>query len=234
MSHTNPLPEHLTTMSSRPTLRTDRRFLTHALLSLLLVSLLPASLHAAPRGANSGKMEVLPSQKAAPAAVFLDAQGTEADLRRQLRLKTGVVELGADLQQTRFSVAPVGTFGFAPQQGLGLALVSQSPDMLLERTPSAANAYEIHKLADGSALVVGFVSADLKPQLTPQLRPKNVRLALYSNPTEKAPHIVAVPLSKLAVDQMPHRLDPKNPNGPVVLEMDLQSSSNRQSPHGGQ
>lgn len=221
-------------MSFRLSRRTNRRFLTHALLSLVLVSLLPASLHAAPRGANSGKMEVLPSQKAAPAAVFLDAQGTEADLRRQLRLKTGVVELKADLTQTRFSVAPLGSFGFAPQQGLGLALVSQSPDMLLERTAPAANAYEIHKLADGSALVVGFVSADLKPLLTPQLRPKNIRLALYSNPTDKAPHIVGVPLSKLAVDQMPHRLDPKNPNSPVVLEMDLQSSSNRQSPHGGQ
>lgn len=220
-------------MPFRLSRRTDRRVLTPALLSLVLVSLLPVSLHAA-RGANSGKMEVLPSQKAAPAAVFLDAQGTEADLRRQLRLKTGVVELGADFQQTRFSVAPVGTFGFAPQQGLGLALVSQSPDMLLERTAPAANAYEIHKLADGSALVVGFVSADLKPLLTPQLRPKNIRLALHSNPTDKAPHIVGVPLSKLAVDQMPHRVDPKNPNSPVVLEMDLQSSSNRQAPHGVQ
>ncbi len=220
-------------MPFRLSRRTDRHVLTPALLSLVLVSLLPVSLHAA-RGANSGKMEVLPSQKAAPAAVFLDAQGTEADLRRQLRLKTGVVELGADFQQTRFSVAPVGTFGFAPQQGLGLALVSQSPDMLLERTAPAANAYEIHKLADGSALVVGFVSADLKPLLTPQLRPKNIRLALHSNPTDKAPHIVGVPLSKLAVDQMPHRVDPKNPNSPVVLEMDLQSSSNRQAPHGVQ
>ncbi len=220
-------------MSFRLSRRTDRRFLTHALLSLVLVSLLPASLHAA-RGANSGKMEVLPSQKAAPAAVFLDAQGSEADLRRQLRLKTGVVELSAEIPQTRYSVAPVGSFGFTPQQGLGLALVSQSPDMLLERTAPAANAYEIHKLADGSALVVGFVSADLKPLLTPQLRPKNIRLALHSNQTDKASHIVGVPLSKLAVDQMPHRLDPKNPNSPVVLEMDLQSSSNRQSPHGTQ
>lgn len=234
MPFADSLLEYRTAMSSRSTLRTDHRLLTHTLVSLLLLSLLPSSLHAARGGGSGGKMEVLPSQKAAPAAVFLDAQGSEANLRRQLRLKTGVVELGADLQQTRFSVAPVGTFGFAPQQGLGLALVSQSPDMLLERTAPAANAYEIHKLADGSALVVGFVSADLKPQLTPQLRPKNVRLALYSNPSEKAPHIVAVPLSKLAVDQMPHRLDPKNPNSPVVLEMDLQSSSNRQSPHGGQ
>lgn len=222
-------------MSSRQALRTNRRFLTYTLLSLLILSLLPSLLHAARGSSGSGgKTEVLPSQKAAPAAVFIDTVGKEADLRRQLRLKNGVVEFSAEIPQTRFSVAPVGSFGFAPQQGLGLALVSQSPDMLLDRTAPAANAYEIHKLADGSALVVGFVNADLKPLLTPQLRPKNIRLALYSNPTEKAPHIVAVPLSKLAVDQMPHRLDPKNPNSPVVLEMDLQSSSNRQSPHGGQ
>ena len=201
-------------------------------LSLFLTNLHPAPVQAARGG--GGKMEVLPAQKAAPAAVFLDALGSEAELRRQLRLKTGVVEFSADLPRARFSQAPVNSFGFAPQQGLGMALVTQSPDMMLERVAPAANAYEVHKLADGSALVVGFVGADLKPQLTPQLRPKNVRLALHSNPSEKAPHIVAVPLGKLAVDQMPHRLDPKNPNGPVVLEMDLQSSANRQSPHGGQ
>jgi len=201
-------------------------------LSLFLTNLHPAPVQAARGG--GGKMEVLPAQKAAPAAVFLDALGSEAELRRQLRLKTGVVEFSADLPRARFSQAPVNSFGFAPQQGLGMALVTQSPDMMLERVAPAANAYEVHKLADGSALVVGFVGADLKPQLTPQLRPKNVRLALHSNPSEKAPHIVAVPLGKLAVDQMPHRLDPKNPNGPVVLEMDLQSSANRQSPHGDQ
>lgn len=221
-------------MSSRQPLHAQSRVIPCALVSLLLLSLLPSLLYAARPGSGGGKMEILPAQKAAPAAVFLDAQGNEADLRRQLRLKTGVVELSADLPRTKFSVAPVGSFGFAPQQGLGLALVSQSPDMILERAAPAANAYEIHKLADGSAMVVGFVSGDLKPQLTPQLRPKNVRLALYSNPSEKAPHIVAVPLGKLSVDQMPHRVDPKNPNGPVVLEMDLQSSVNRQSPLGGQ
>lgn len=201
-------------------------------LSLSLTSPAPAPVQAAPRG--GGKTEVLPAQKAAPAAVFIETVGTESELRRQLRLKNGVMEMNAESAQVRFSEAPLNSFGFVPQQGLGMALVTQSPDVMLNRVAPAANAYEIHKLADGSAMVVGFVGPDLKPQLTPQLRPKNVRLALYSNPSDKAPHIVAVPLGKLAVDQMPHRVDPKNPNGPVVFEMDLQSSANRQSPHGGQ
>ncbi len=200
-------------------------------LSLFLTSLSTTPVQAAPRG--GGKTEVLPAQKAAPAAVFIETLGTETELRQQLRSKTGVTEMTAEYAQIRFSQAPLNSFGFVPQQGLGIALVTQSPDIMLAQVAPAANAYEIHKLADGSAMVVGFVAADLKPQLTPQLRPKNIRLSLYSNPSDKAPHIVAVPLSKLAVDQMPHRLDPKNPNGPVVFEMDLQSSANRQSPHGG-
>ena len=98
----------------------------------------------------------------------------------------------------------------------------------------AENAYEIHKLADGSGMLVGFMGAELMTQVAPSQRPKNVRIALYSNPSEKAPHIVAVPLVKLVADRMPIRLDAKNPNGPVLLDMDLQGSSTRASTQGGQ
>lgn len=209
--------------------RTASQSLVFMLMVVCLAAVLPASLEAARGGPDGGKMEVLPSQKAAPAAVFIDAVGTEAELRKQLRAKTGVTELGADVLHTRFSLAPVNRFAFATPQYLGLALVTQSPDVPLERAAPAPNAFEIHKLADGSAMVVGFVGPELKPQLTPQVRPKNVRLALYSNPSDKAPHIVAVPLGKLSVDQMPRRLDPNNTAGPVVLEMDLQGTANRKS-----
>jgi hypothetical protein len=103
----------------------------------------------------------------------------------------------------------------------------------LERVPPATNAYEIHKLADGSGMVVGFVGADLMPQLTPSTRPKSVRLALYSNPSDKATHIVAVPLVKLVADRMPIRLDPKKADSPVLFDMDLKGTANRKSPQGG-
>ena len=199
------------------------------LLVLTLMSLVPASLSRA----QGGKTEVFPVQKAAPAAVFIETPGSEVELRRQLRAKNGVSELSPSTSVIRFSVAPTGSFGFITPKLLGLALITQSPDLPLEQTPPTANAYEIHKLADGSGMLVGFVEANLKPQLTPSQRPKNVRLGLYSNPSDKAPHIVAVPLVKLIVDRMPTRLDSKEPGSAVLLDMDLQSTANRTSSQTG-
>ncbi len=209
---------------------------TAGLVGLLLTGLLPAPLNAA-RGGTSpggGKTEVLPVQKAAPSVVIIDAPGSEADLRRQLRTKNGVAELGASTSKVMFSQAPTGTFGFILPKFLGLALVTQSPDLALDRVSPSTGAYEVHKLADGSGMLVGFMGKDVLTQVAPSQRPKSVRIALHSNPSEKAPHIVAVPLVKLAADMMPIRLDPKNPDSPVMFEMDLQSSASRASTQGGQ
>ena len=219
----------IVTRLTRPT--PVRQVLTGTLLGLVLISLLPASLDAARGG--GGKTEVLPVQTAAPAAVFIETTGSDVELRRQLRDKNGVSALSSSAPGIRFSVAPTGSFGFITPRLLGLALVTQSPDLPLEQTASAANAYEIHKLADGSGMLVGFVSADMKPLLTPSQRPKNVRLRLYSNPSDKAPHIAAVPLVKLVVDQMPLKLDPKKQDSAVVLDMDLQGTANRKSSQTG-
>jgi hypothetical protein len=207
-----------------------RYFIAGFLLALLLMSALPSSLDAARGG--QGKTEILPVERAAPAAVVIETSGSEAELRRQLRAKNGVAELTA--ARVPFSQAPTGSFGFIAPQFLGMALVTQSPDLALERVPPAANAYEIHKLADGSGMVVGFIGQDLVAQVTPANRPKNVRIALYSTPLEKAPHIAAVPLVKLMVDRMPVRLDPKKPDSHVMLDMDLQGSANRKSVPGVQ
>jgi hypothetical protein len=199
------------------------------LLVMTLMSLVPAS-HS---GAQGGKTEVFPVRKAAPAAVVIETAGSEVELRRQLRAKNRVSKLSSSTSVIRFSVAPTGSFGFISPKLLGLALITQSPDLPLEQIPPVSNAYEIHKLADGSGMLVGFVEATLKPQLTPSQRPKNIRLGLYSNPSSKAPHIVAVPLVKLVVDRMPIRLDAKEPGSAVLLDMDLQSTANRTSSQTG-
>ena len=199
------------------------------LLVLTLMSLITASLAVA----QGGKTEVFPVQKAAPAAVFIEASGSATDLRRQLRAKNGVSELSSSSSVIPFSVAPTGSFGFIAPKLLGMALITRSPDLSIEQVPSVSNAFEIHKLADGSGMLVGFVEASLKPQLTASERPKNVRLGLYSNPSDKAPHIVAVPLIKLVVDRMPIRLNPKEPGSGVMLDMDLQSTANRTSSQTG-
>lgn len=203
-------------------------YIVGSLLVLMFMSLLPGPLDAA----RGGKTEILPVQKAAPAAVVIETAGSEAELRRQMRTKNGVAELHTG--RIPFSQAPTGSFGFIAPQFLGMALVTQSPDLALERVAPAANAYEIHKLADGSGLVVGFMGKDLVADVTPSQRPKNIRIALYSNPSDKAPLIAAVPLIKLMLDRMPVRLDPKKPDGPVMLDMDLQGTANRKSPQMGQ
>ena len=192
------------------------------LLGLTFMSLVSASF-----GAQVGKMEVFPVQKTAPLAVFIKTTPSEVELRRQLRDTNGVRPLSSSTSVIRFSVAPTGSFGFITPKLLGMALITRSPDLSLEQMPPVSSAFEIHKLADGSGMLVGFVEASLKSQLTLRERPPNVRIGLYSNPSIKAPHIVAVPLAKLVVDRMPTRLDPKEPGSAVLLDLDLQSTANR-------
>lgn len=202
------------------------------LVSLTLAVSLSATVFcglARPLFAASGAMtEVFPVQKAAPIVIVIETAGSEAELRGHMRVKNHVAELSTGT--IRFSEAPIGSFGFIAPQSLGMALVTQSPDLELERVASTFNAYEIHKVADGNGLLVGFMSTDAASRIFPSERPKNLRIALYSNSVDKAPTIVAVPLSKLMIDRMPMRLDPKKSDSPVVLDMDLLTTVNRKSP----
>ena len=198
------------------------RWATALLIWALSVGL--ASIHGAQA---AGKTEVMPMIKSAPRAVVIEAIGNEPDLRKQLRTKNGVTELEAT--RAPFSQAPAGSYGFIAPQPLGMALVTQSPDLVLERSAPAPNAFEIHKLSDGSGLVVGFIEKALIAQVTPENRPHHVRVALGSNRSDKTPYIAAVPLIKLMVDRMPIRIEPRNAESPVVLEMDLQGTANRKS-----
>ncbi len=207
---------------------TSRRWCSLALFSLTCISLsgIPHCLETA----SGEKLEALPIQKAAPAAVVIESAGSEGELRRLMRLKNGVSEL--QVSTGRFSEVPMGSYGFIAPSRLGLALVMESPDLVLERAPSAANDYEIHKLSDGSGLLVGFVRKEIVPEIIPNDRPKNVRISFYSNPRQQAPIIVALPIIKLMVDRIPVRIEPQKPDSAVMLEMDLKSTANRKSPIG--
>lgn len=198
------------------------------LVAILLAVLIQTGVPPVSYGAPGGKTEVLPMEKAAPPAVVIEAAGTESELRHQMRAKNGVAQL--ETGAIRFSLAPTGSYGFIAPKQLGMALVTQSPDLMLERVSSSSGSYEIHKLGDGSGLLVGFVGNEVIPQIKPSERPKSVRVFLYSNSFSKATTIAAVPLTKLMVDQMPRRIDSRQADGPVLLEMDLQGTANRKAP----
>ncbi|NWF71769.1 MAG: hypothetical protein HXY51_01820 [Nitrospirae bacterium] len=202
-----------------------RQIMAGLLLVLILLSFAPSSLSLA----QEGNTEVLLAQKAGPAVVFIETVGRETELRRRLRAKNRVSELSFSTPAFRFSAVPVGSYGFITPKYLGMALITRSPDLPFEAVSPTPNSFEIHKLADGTGMLVGFVEAQLKPQLTSSQRPKNVRLGLYSNPSGKAPHIVALPLAKLLVDRMPTRLDPKEPGSAVLFEVDLQGTADSAS-----
>lgn len=204
-------------------------FIAGTLLGVTLMSFLPASLDAA----RGGKTEVFMVEKAAPVAVFIKASKSETKLRRQLRAQHGVSPLSSSTSVIRLSVAPAGSFGFITPKLQGMALITRSPDLSIEQVSPVSHAFEIHKLADGSGMLVGFVEAGLKPQLTASERPERIRLGLYSNLSDKSPHIVAVPLGKLVVDRMPVRLDSKEPGSAVLLEINLQSTANGPSSQTG-
>jgi hypothetical protein len=159
------------------------RFSIVAIAFLWLTAMLPSSLNAARGG---GKTEVLPVETMAPVAVVIETAGSEVELRKQLRAKNSVAELSA--ASLPFSQAPTGSLGFIAPQQLGMALVTQSPDLMIQRVAPGPNAFEVHKLADGSGMLVGFIGKDLAPQLTPANRPHTVRIALYSTASEKAVH----------------------------------------------
>jgi len=195
------------------------------LVLILFLSLVPTSLSLA----QQGKTEVFPAEKAGPAVVFIETVGRETELRRQLRAKNGVSELSFSTPAFRFSAVPAGSYGFITPKYLGMALITRSPDLPFEAVSPTPNSFEIHKRADGSGMLVGFVDAQLKPQLTSSERTKNVRFELYSNPSDKAPHIVAVPLAKLLVERMPTRLNLKEPGSAALLEVELQGNTDSAS-----
>jgi hypothetical protein len=60
--------------------------------------------------AQGGQTDPFPVQKAAPAVIFIEKSGNETELRRQLRAKNGVSELGFSSSVTPFSVARAGSF----------------------------------------------------------------------------------------------------------------------------
>ncbi|MCP9449579.1 MAG: hypothetical protein NNA21_05900 [Nitrospira sp.] len=192
--------------------------------ALVGVNIGPFSLDAAQSEKNE-KKEVLGIHKTVPSIVLTDTTGKESDLRGILRDKNRVKELQVPI--IRFSEAQPGSYGFIASRQLALALITQSPDLVLEKMAPTSDSYEIHKLADGSGMLVGFIEQAAASELIAERRGRSLRCALYSQPWDEAALIAAIPITKLIVDQWPHRADLRNSNSPMRLEMDVQSITSK-------
>src|SRR5688500_3247967 len=80
----------------------------------------------------TGTTEVMPMIKAAPAAAAIERARTEEDHRAQLRVNSGLTELLPP--RALVSQARTGAYSIIASPVLGMALVTQRPDLMLERS----------------------------------------------------------------------------------------------------
>ncbi len=101
--------------------------------------------------------------------------------RHQVRALTDEEE-GASVQRL-----PAGVYGFTSTPGLH--------DGPLFKLPKY-HTFEVHRLLDGEVVLIGFVSPETIAAL--ESGSDDVPVYLFPDPVEQAPHVVTIPLSRIA------------------------------------
>lgn len=110
----------------------------------------------------------------------------EEDERAALRAKHQVRAL-TDLEDgTGLHRLPNGVYGFTYAPG--------PRDAPLFRTPRT-HTFEVHKLADGKVMLVGYVSPEVASRIENDRQPVEVRL--FPRPREGASALVTLPLARM-------------------------------------
>jgi hypothetical protein len=134
------------------------------------------------------KTEPAPSP---PKLLVAEFGGSIQELRKRHNVKPlPDVESGKN-----FIEIPVNSYSFA--DGFSL-LHKQTPDYL--KMPGLNRDFEVHKLGDGTGVVLGYVGPESLIRLREGM-PKDAELTLYSQRWREAPNLVAMPLSELRCDR---------------------------------
>jgi hypothetical protein len=112
------------------------------------------------------------------------------ELRQQNRVtRIEQVESGKTLEEI-----PVNSYGFA--NGLDFIFRRAFIELRQLRASRLIRDFEVHKLADGSALIVGYVGKETLTRLREGLR-QGESVTLYSDSWKEASNLVAIPLTRL-------------------------------------
>jgi hypothetical protein len=112
-----------------------------------------------------------------------------------LRKRHNVTPLPDVESEKSLSEIPANSYSFA--DGFHL-LHKQTPEYV--KMPGLYTDYEVHKLGDGTVVVLGYVGAESLIRLREGM-PKDVELILYSEGWREAPKLVSIPLSELRCDR---------------------------------
>jgi hypothetical protein len=129
-------------------------------------------------------------QHPSPSAVAPGVALVAADTN-QLRQRHGVAGLQETQSEKKFAEIPPNSFCFM----YGHAFTHDYKRMSVYVYGDSMK-FEVHKLADGTAMVVGYVGPETRDRLLEGLK-KGETLTIYSLSSEEARNLVAVPAGKL-------------------------------------
>jgi len=109
-----------------------------------------------------------------------------------LRQEDRVTELPDSESEKTFAEIPVDSYGYVD----GIYLPHEPLDQIRVETTNFSHFFEIHKVADGSGRIVGYVGPETFQRLREGVAPGS-GLTLYSASWKEAPNIVAIPIKGL-------------------------------------
>jgi hypothetical protein len=113
-----------------------------------------------------------------------------------------VRRLHAEEEGLPLSELPFGVFGFTVPWVLEVSParpVVRADEMTLHPSPGGTGVLEVHRLENGTAAAVGFVSPDEAVKLGNPSRTDPIDLTIYLTPSQMKPIPVAIPTEQLIV-----------------------------------
>jgi hypothetical protein len=122
-------------------------------------------------------------------------QVVTADNIAQLRRRNEVTRLHKTESGKTLAETPPGSFGFT--LSVSITLHDSGTHREIEiLSDGLSSEFEIHKLADGRALLVGYVGPETFDRLREGIK-LSEPISLYSDSWKEAPNLIAVPLSQI-------------------------------------
>jgi len=143
--------------------------------------------------------------------LFANTAGSVQELRQQ----DHVTQLADSESEKTFTEIPTDTYGFAG----GPDIHYDSLDSLLIESMNYDQLFEIHKLSDGTGLVVGYVGPETFEHLREGTAP-GTALSLYSGSLEEAPNLIAVSIKRLKCGRSRNVVAGNSIRGAVVEVLD--------------
>ena len=154
------------------------------------------------QAAATSASSVIPPATPSAAPTFVSANGlNEEEQRQMIRQQHNVRRMEAVENELKYSVAPRNIYGFTSSMRL-----YNPSGIILHRGFSHSQAFEIHKMNDGTGRLIGFVSTDVAVHIQRDNRPSEFPITIYNRKWSEAPTMAIIPTSYIKSDYSGRRI----------------------------